>query len=348
MTETSKLPPSIVDEDHLDDMLSTPGDAAVNAMSQLQGDVILLGAAGKMGPTLAMMVKRASEQAGVDRRVIGVSRFSNDQAMTYLTCRGIETIRGDLLDERFIERLPDVANVIFMTGAKFGTSQNASFTWAMNTYLPALVCRRYAASRILAFSTGNVYPFVDKEGSWSVETDSPNPVGEYGMSALGRERTCEYFSRRFDIPLTIVRLNYAVEMRYGVIVDLAKQILSGDPIDVSMGFANVIWQRDANEMTIASLLDANCPPFVVNVAGHELLNVKSVCEKLAKRFNMPVSFTGSPERNALLNNAQFAHQRYGKPTVDLDRLVDWTADWLQRNGSTHNKPTHFEVRTGQF
>ena len=342
------LPSSITDESQLDDMLSSPGDAAVQAMRQIQGDVMLLGAAGKMGPTLARMVKRASDQAGVNRRVIGVSRFSSKSTETQLNQHGIETIRGDLLDEEFIERLPDVENVIFMTGAKFGTSQNASMTWAMNTYLPALVCRRFSNSRILAFSTGNVYPFVGKEGPWSVESDPPNPVGEYGMSALGRERTCEYFSRRFEIPMTIVRLNYAVEMRYGVIVDLAKQVQSESAIDVTMGYANVIWQRDANEMTIASMLDAASPPFVINVAGDELLCVRTVCERFAERFDKPVSFCGTPADNALLNNAKNAHDRYGKPTVDLSQIVDWTADWLARNGATLGKPTHFEVRNGQF
>lgn len=342
------LPDSVHDLDHLEQLLAEPTDAAVAAMSQVHGDVLLLGAGGKMGPSLARMILHASQRANVDRRVIAVSRFSIEGLEQSLEAGGIETIRGNLLEEGFVEGLPDVPNVIFMTGAKFGTSTDASATWAMNVWLPSVICRRYRQSRILAFSTGNVYPFVPIESGGSVETDPLLPVGEYGMSALGRERMFEYFSRRDEIPTVIVRLNYAVELRYGVVIDLAAQVLAEQTIDVSMGYANVIWQADANSMVLAAMPDADSPPFVINVAGPELLEVSQVCQRLAALLNKPYHLDGTPSSMALLSNAQQAFDRYGKPRVSLMQVIAWTADWLHRGGTTWDKPTHFEVRDGKF
>ncbi len=246
------LPTSIRDEAHLEQLLSTPTKAAIEAMSRVAGDILLLGVGGKMGPSLARMTLRASEQAGIGRRVIAVSRFSQPGLEDVLRGDGIQTIRGDLLEEDFVRQLPDAANLIVMTGAKFGTSSDATVTWATNVYLPSLVCRRYGTSRILAFSTGNVYPLVPIESGGSREADVLDPVGEYGMSALGRERMFAYFSRRGEIPTAILRLNYAAELRYGVVVDLARQVFDDEPVDLSMGFANVIWQADANAMALCA------------------------------------------------------------------------------------------------
>lgn len=342
------LPESIRDEEQLEELLSEPTDGAVNALKQVQGDIILLGAGGKMGPSLSRMVRRASDAAGTSRRVIAVSRFSNESLLEKFSSFGVETISGDLLNEEFVDSLPNVPNVIYMTGAKFGTSGDASLTWAMNVWLPSLVCRKYRESRIAAFSTGNVYPLVPIDSGGSVESDPLEPVGEYANTAVGRERMFTYFCNRHQNPTALVRLNYSVEMRYGVLVDLAKQVLAGNPIDLSMGYANVIWQADANAMTIQALADAGTPPYIVNVAGPEFFSTKEVCERYAELFEQEVTFIGEPAQTALLNNGSLGHQKYGKPRVSLDQLQIWIADWLKRDGTTWSKPTHFEVRDGKF
>ncbi|MEZ6147984.1 MAG: NAD-dependent epimerase/dehydratase family protein [Planctomycetaceae bacterium] len=336
------------DEAQLDEMLSDPTEAAVDSMRRLQGDVMILGVGGKMGPSLARMLRKATRMAGVDRRIMAVSRFSKTALPERLREDDIEPIAGDLGDEQFMAGLPDAANVIFMAGMKFGTGDNPATTWAMNTYVPALICRRFRSSRILSFSTGNVYPLVPVDSGGSVETDTPGPIGEYAMSALGRERTFEYFCRRDEIPTTIVRLNYAVEMRYGVLVDLAQQVLAEKTIDLSMGYANVIWQGDANAMAIAAMADAAVPPHVVNNAGPELVDVRATCERFGELFDKPVQFTGEPAQTALLNNGSKGHERYGRPRITLDTLIEWTADWIKHGGPTHGKPTHFQARDGKF
>ncbi len=338
----------IQDEAQLEQMLSEPTDAATSALAALSGDILLLGAGGKMGPSLARMTRRASDRGRTERRVIAVSRFGNRQVEQSLQRDGVETIRGDLLEESFVDALPDAANVIFMTGAKFGTSGNASMTWAMNVYLPSLICRRFRSSRILAFSSGNVYPFVPIDGGGSREQDTLEPVGEYGMSVLGRERIFEYFSRQYSIPMSVIRLNYAVEMRYGVLVDLAQQVFAEQPVDLTMGFVNAIWQADANAMSIAALADANTPPFVVNVAGPECLCVRETSQQFGRLMDRSVRFVGSARDTALLNNASKAYEKYGHPRVSADQLVAWTADWVQREQPTLSKPTHFQVRNGKF
>ena len=344
----TNVPKSIRNVDHLEKLLSAPTDHAIEAMARLHGDILLLGAGGKMGPSLARMIRRASACAETERRIIAVSRFSTPGLEQSLQRDGIETIRGDLLEEGFIDDLPDVPQVIFMTGSKFGTSTDASATWGTNVWLPSVVCQRFRKSRILAFSTGNVYSLVPVRSGGCIETDPLNPVGEYGMSALGRERIFEYFSRRYDIPTTIVRLNYAVEMRYGIVVDLARQVAVDRVIDLTMGYANVIWQADANAHALASMADAASPPHAVNVAGAELLDVRQTCEQLARRWAIVPSFRGTPASTALLNDASAAHKRYGKPRISLDQIIDWTADWVGRGGETWHKPTRFEVRDGQF
>lgn len=343
------LPESIQDVSQLEELLSRPSPAALQAMDSLDGDILLLGAGGKMGPSLARMLKRASDECGKKCQVIAVSRFTTASTAENLNAVGVETIAGDLLDESFVRALPQCPNVVFMTGAKFGTSTGASLTWAMNTWLPSVVCQHFRrCDRMLAFSTGNVYPFVAVDSGGSDEEDELLPVGEYAMSALGRERIFEYFSQLFQTPLTIVRLNYAVEMRYGVILDLAQKVYTGVPIDLSMGFANVIWQADANAMTIAALADASIPPFIINVAGPEIFAVSDVCNTLGAVMGRTPTLTGQPCGTALLNNASRAHGKYGMPTVSLDQIVRWTAEWLDRGGETHSKPTHFEVRNGRF
>lgn len=344
----TNLPEVIRDEAELEDLLSEPTEAAVKALADVDGDVILLGVAGKMGPTLARMVRRASDLADCKRRVIGVSRFSNADSRESLEAHGIETIQGDMLDEAFVDGLPDASVVIHMTGMKFGATTNPGLTWAMNTYVPALVCRRYRTSRIIAFSTGNVYPMVPVDGSGSRETDTPDPFGEYPMAALGRERMFEYFSCTYEIPTALIRLNYAVEMRYGVLVDIAQKVLSGEPIELATGHFNVIWQGDANAMTLAALADTASPPFVINVAGPEMLSTRQVAETFGRLFDRPPHFIGSESPTAYLNNGSEGHRRYGSPRVTVDQMIRWIADWLQQGKRTLGKPTHYEVRNGKF
>lgn len=342
------VPERIANEQQLEDLLSEPSEAAVQALARVAGDVIVLGAAGKMGPSLVRMLRRASDQLGTARRIFAVSRFSRPALADALRRVGVEPIQGDLLDEDFVADLPDAESVIFMTGVKFGTSDDASSTWAVNTYVPSLICRRYRSSRILAFSTGNVYPLVPVDSGGSVETDRCDPVGEYGMSALGRERMFEYFSRRQAIPTTIIRLNYAVEMRYGVLIDLANQVWSNEAVDLSMGHANVIWQADANALALAALADADVPPCVLNVAGAEQFAVREACQQLGRLLDRQPQFAGQEAPTALLSNAGRAYERYGRPRVPLARMIAWTADWVARGQPTWDKPTHFQVRNGQF
>jgi nucleoside-diphosphate-sugar epimerase len=346
---SSEWPEAIRSVEELDDLLSRPTPAAVRALAGLKGDLIILGVGGKMGPTLARMARRATDAAGVSRRIIGVSRFAGSPALReQLQAHGIETIAGDLLDPEFVAALPDVPNVIFMAGMKFGATGNEPLTWAENTYLPSLVCRKFRRSRIAAFSTGNVYGNVPVARGGSVETDVPNPCGEYAMSCLGRERIFEYFSRKDGIPTAIIRLNYAVEMRYGVLVDLAQKVYAGLPIDLAMGYANVIWQGDAAAMTLCALADAAVPPLFLNVTGPERLSVRDLGERFGRLMGKPVRFTGSEAADALLSNAAEAVRRYGPPAVGLDLMMQWIARWIAAGGPTLGKPTHFEVRDGKF
>jgi nucleoside-diphosphate-sugar epimerase len=337
----------IATESQLDELLSEPTAALVETMRRTPGDFALLGAAGKMGPTLARMVRRASDLAGTQRRVIAVSRFSSGSHAEF-TDHGIEAVACDLLDRAAVERLPDAANVVFMAGRKFGSTGDEATTWAMNAYLPALVCQRYAKSRIVAFSTGNVYGLVARATGGSCERDTPCPVGEYAMSALGRERMFEYFSRALGIPLAIIRLNYACEVRYGVLVDLAQKICAGESIDLGISWFNVIWQRDANEMTLRAFEHVATPPRVFNVTGAEILSVRAVCDRLAERLNRPVRYIGAPTDTALLSNAHESFELLGKPTVSSEQMIDWVADWVARGGRNLGKPTHFESRDGKF
>jgi len=345
---SSLLPATIPDVATLDTLLSEPSDRLVETMRGIDGDLVILGVAGKMGPTLARMARQASDRAGVRRRVIGVARFSSPDQAAALEAHGIETIRGDLLDDRTLRALPDAPNVVFMAGRKFGSSGAESLTWAMNCYLPARVCDRYAASRIVAFSTGNVYGSSPVGRQGSTEDDPPQPVGEYAMSCLGRERMFEHFSLGRGIPVAIVRLNYAVELRYGVLADLAHRIACGEPIDVTMGYFNAIWQADANAMALASLARTASPPFVFNVAGPEELSVRATCEALARRMGRAVAFTGTEAPDALLSNGARGWEAFGRPRVDAARLIEWTADWVARGGASLDKPTHFESRDGRF
>jgi nucleoside-diphosphate-sugar epimerase len=341
------LPARIEDAAHLEDLLSEPTPRVVEMLSRIAGDIVVLGAGGKMGPTLARMARRAADLAGTARRVIAVSRFTSADRRP-LEAHGVETLACDLLDPAAVERLPDAPNVIFMAGRKFGSTGAESLTWAMNCYLPALVARRYGSSRIVAFSTGNVYGLTPAGRGGSRESDRPAPVGEYAMSCLGRERMFEHFSRSASTPVVLLRLNYAVEMRYGVLVDLATRILADEPIEVAMGHVNVIWQGDANAMALAALDHAASPAAVVNIAGEDELSIRELAARLASRLARTVSIVGREAPDALLSNGATGRAWLGEPRVGIERLLDWTADWLMRGGATNDKPTHFGSRDGRF
>jgi nucleoside-diphosphate-sugar epimerase len=295
------------------------------------------------------MARRAADMAdGPRRRVIGVSRFTDPAHEAALHAYEVETITCDLLDQAAVGRLPAVPNVVFMAGRKFGSSGNESLTWAMNCLVPAAVCRRFEASRIVAFSTGNVYGLTRVGSGGSRETDVPRPVGEYAMSCLGRERVFEHFSGTGGTRVAILRLNYAVEMRYGILVDLAQRLLAGVPIDLAMGYVNLIWQAEANQMALCALEHAASPPLVINVAGAEEVSVRRATESLARALGRSATFTGVESPDALLSNGALGWSLLGAPRVDVARLVHWTADWVARGRPTLRKPTHFESRDGHF
>jgi nucleoside-diphosphate-sugar epimerase len=339
---------SIQDVDHLDNLLSEPTDGVVETLARWDGDLLVLGAGGKMGPSLARMAKRASDVAGVRRRVIAVSRFASGNLESRLRTQGIDTVRCDLIDPGQRDRLPDAALVVLMAGTKFGTTGQEARTWAMNSYLPGLICQQFRRSRVVVFSTGNVYGLTPVALGGSLEDDPLHPEGEYALSCLGRERVCEHFSRTFDIPMALLRLNYATEMRYGVLVDLAQKVYTGQTVDLSMGHLNALWQADATAMALCAFDCLATPPFVINLAGPELLSVRRVAEQFGRLFGKPVQFSGQEAPDALLSNAQMAHRLFGYPRVSAQQLIHWIADWVERGGATLGKPTHFEVRDGKF
>ena len=334
-------------ETQLEDALSEPTPELAATLARHPGDIVLLGAAGKMGPSLARMAKRASDAAGTKRRVIAVSRFSSGGEEAF-TAHGVETIRCDLLDDAAVAKLPDAPNVVYMPGRKFGSTGDESTTWAINCYLPSTVCKKYAKSRIVAFSTGNVYPFSSPESGGPTEDTPLAPVGEYGTSAMGRERMFGYFSRALNVPVAIIRLNYAVDLRYGVLVDIARKVQAGEPVDLVMGYFNTIWQGDANAMTLRAFDHCGVPPRAFNVTGPWVVSVRETCERFGQLFGVAPKFTNTEAETALISNAAAGIAALGPLRVSLGELIEWVADWLVRGGRLLAKPTHFEARDGKF
>lgn len=339
---------SISNLEQLEEQLSRPTDAVVDMFRRLEGDVLLLGVAGKIGPSLARMVRRAADATGNARRVIGVSRFSKPEEETVLKSAGVETIRCDLLDEAAVARLPEAPNVFYLAGMKFGASGNEPLTWAMNTHLPSVICRRYPRSRIVAYSTGNVYGFTPPDSGGSRETDLPQPVGEYAMSCLGRERMFEYFSRTRGTPVALIRLNYACDLRYGVLVDIARRVWASEPVDVSTGWFNTIWQGDCNVMTLLALEHTASPAFLLNLTGPRTLSVRETALEFSRLLNRKVRFAGQEGATALLSNATSCGKLFGLPQVDESQLIQWVANWVKQGGTHLGKPTHFESRDGKY
>ncbi len=342
------FPEKIVSEAQLEELLAAPTTGVVEMMKKLKGDIIFLGVAGKMGVSMARMAKKACDIAGVQKRIIGVSRFSSETQRLFLEENGIETIKGDLVNQEFINSLPEVENVYYLAGMKFGTEGNESFTWAMNSYLPGLVAEKFSHSKIVAFSTGCVYPLVSYKTGGSLETDATNPVGEYAQSCLGRERLFEFGSIKNSTQVSLIRLFYAVEMRYGVLVDIATKVFNEEPVDITMGYANVIWQGDANAMILQTILHAKSPAFPINITGPELISIRETALKFGELMKKKVKLTGVENETAFLGNADMSFKLFGKPNVTAERVINWTAQWISENHRLLGKPTHFEVRDGKY
>ncbi|MDA0196148.1 MAG: NAD(P)-dependent oxidoreductase [Bacteroidetes bacterium] len=332
----------------LEDFLSTPSDELVADLSKIEGDILILGLGGKMGPTLALLAQRAVDEGNLDKRVIGVSRFSDKDLRSDLESAGIKTIAGDLLDTKWLSTLSDIENVIYMAGNKFGTTGNEHYTWAMNTFVPGMVASKYRNSRIVVFSTGNVYPLSSVTEGGATELSRLGPIGEYAQSCLGRERMFEYFSNRHQTPVVLFRLNYALEMRYGVLLEIGQSVFKKKPVDLKMGHVNLIWQGDANEFALRSLLHCSSPPNPINVTGHETLSIKWIAEEFGKLFGIKPAFESAPEETALLSNTTKANGLFGTPKVPIGKMIEWTANWISIGGETLDKPTHFQEREGAF
>lgn len=335
-------------EEQLEDLLSSPSEGDVLALREVRGDLLILGVGGKMGPSLARRARRAADQAGVSKRIIGVSRFSDRALQKALRDSGVETIAADLLDSGQMAGLPDAENVILMAGRKFGSCGGEALTWAINAYLPAKVAERYRDSKIVVFSSGNVYPFVSVESGGATESAPPQPLGEYAQSVLARERMFEFFSQRYGTAVCLLRLNYAVELRYGVLLDIGARVYEGRPVDVSMGYFNTIWQGDANSVCLRSFGLCQAPAAVLNLTGPEVLSVRDVASRFGALLGRQPVFEGQAAGTALLNDARRCRQLFGPPSVSADQALEWTAKWIQAGGPTWDKPTHFETRDGKF
>ena len=335
-------------EQELDRALTQPNGADIAFASRLEGGTIILGAGGKMGPTLAKRLQAALREAGRNNRVLAASRFQSFGVVAELRDAGVETLSCDLLDPAQVQSLPRVPNVLFLAGRKFGSAGDPDLTWAMNTIVPAHAAQHYRDSRIVAFSTGNVYPFVTPEQGGCVEADAVSPRGEYAQSCLGRERVFEYYSKQFGTPCLLFRLNYAIDLRYGVLVDIAQQVYAQQPVDLSVPAVNVLWQGDANSYAMRSLDLCSSPARVLNVTGPETLQVRRAAEFFAQRFGRELHVTGESAGIALLNNAGACHATLGYPEVTADQLMEAVAVWVESGGSMLNKATKFQVTDGKF
>ena len=345
---SSQLPNVIRDENQLEDWLTRPRPGLVDFIRSLPSPLLILGAGGKMGPTLAVLAQRAAELTGHKLEVIAVSRFSEESSRRWLEARGVSTLRADLLERDEVRKLPDAANVIYLVGLKFGTRENPALTWAANTLAPAQIAERYAQSRLVALSTGNVYPLVPVASGGAREEQALTPLGEYANAAVARERIFEYFARKNGTRLAVLRLNYAAELRYGVLVDIAQKVFTGERIDVTSGWFNCIWQGDANEMILRTLALATSPPSTYNLTGPSVVSVREVSMKFSELLDRPARLIGEEADTALLSNPERLCRELGSPPTAFEDILRCTAEWVRNGGRTLNKPTRFEVRDGKY
>lgn len=335
-------------ESDLLDLLTQPSEALIEFIATVDGPLVVLGAGGKMGPTLCVRAQRAARAASSSVQVIAVSRFSDKQLQAWLESEGVKTIACDLMDREMLKHLPDAQHVIYLVGMKFGTQDNPALTWAVNALIPDYICDRYREAQLVALSTGNVYPMTSIHEGGSIESDALIPLGEYANACVARERIFEYKTQQYDLAVVSVRLNYAIDLRYGILVDLAQKILAGNPVDLTMGYFNCIWQGDANDMILRTLPLATSPASALNLTGKEILSVRETALKLGQLMGKPVTFTGKESTTALLNNSTKAHQLLNQPLISIDQMLQWTATWVQSGNPLLNKPTHFQVRDGKY
>lgn len=335
-------------EEKLDELLTTPSQALIDDMKKIKGDIMVLGAGGKMGPTLCILAKKAIEQAGIEKRVIAVSRFSDPIATELLHKHQVETISCDLLDTVQLRALPETENVIYMAGRKFGTDGSEWKTWAMNATLPAFVAEKFQGSNIVVFSSGNIYPIVPLSSGGCSEEDPVGPVGEYTMSCLARERAFEYAANHYGTNIFIYRLNFAVDLRYGVLYDMADKIMRGEPISIATPVLNCIWQGSANEIALRGLLHASSPAKIMNVTGPETISIQKAANLLGSVLGKEPIFEGEPGNDAYLNDSAEAMETFGYPSVSIRTLIRWQAEWILDGGRALGKPTHFEERKGSY
>jgi nucleoside-diphosphate-sugar epimerase len=334
-------------EDELDDALTTPRSVLVDFAPTLSSPLVILGAGGKMGPTLAVLAQRAARAAGVDLDVLAVSRFSNAAARDWLEARGVRTLSLDLLDRAAFAHLPDAADVIYLVGLKFGTSDDPALTWATNVLVPSWTCERYATSRIAALSSGNVYPLASVDGPGSKETDVLTPLGEYANSCVARERIFDHYARQHGTRLALVRLSYALDLRYGVVHDLARRVWRGEPIDLTTGWFNGLWQGDANEAVLRALDLAASPAYAFNLTGRRA-SVRATAEALGELLGRAPRFVGAESPTAFLSDTARLRATLGAPPTPMADVVAWTAAWIKSGGPSLGKPTHFETRGGDY
>lgn len=335
-------------EEKLDTLLTTPSDALVENVKKIKGDIMVLGAGGKMGPTLCILAKNAIEKAGVQKRVIAVSRFTDPIATELLHKNNVETISCDLLNTEQLRALPETENIIYMAGRKFGTDGSEWKTWAMNATLPAFVAEKFQKSNIVVFSSGNIYPIVPLSGGGCSEEDKVGPIGEYTMSCLARERAFEYAANHYGTKIFMYRLNFAVDLRYGVLYDMADRIMKGEPISIATPVLNCIWQGSANEIAIRGLLHAESPAKIMNVTGPETVSIQKAAKMLGKILGKEPIFEGEPGNDAYLNDSAEAMETFGYPAVSIRTLIRWQAEWILDGGRALGKPTHFEERKGSY
>ena len=328
--------------------LLQPSQDLIKDIASIDGNIIILGVGGKMGPGLARVAKQAIDKAGINKKVIGVARFSEPGLQEQLNGEGIETISADLLNEDDLQTLPEEKNVLYLAGTKFGTTGNESFTWAMNSYLPGRVAQKFKNSRIVVFSTGNVYPLVPVVSGGATEDLPPEPIGEYAQSCLGRERIFQYFSAKNNTPILIYRLNYANDVTYGVLLEIARTVKENQPVDLSMGTASVIWQGDANEIAIRCLKHCSVPAKILNVTGPETVSLRWLAEQFGKMLGVTPTFINEENSTSLLSNAAESFRLFGYPKVTLKQMMEVILEWLNEGGKTINKPTHFSERKGKY
>ncbi len=337
-------PASFADEESLEEFMTRPSQELIDSLKALDGDIMVLGVSGKMGPTLARLAKRAAP----GKNIIGVARFSDPTMPDKLRSWGVQPITCDLMDKDQLAQLPKVENIIFMAGRKFGSAGAESLTWAMNVLCPAMVAETFPDARIVAFSTACVYPFVSVTSNGATEDLKPNPPGEYAQSCIGRERVFQYYSDKLNTPGCLLRLSYAIDLRYGVLFDVADAVYRGNEIDVTMGHANVIWQGDANTQALRALQYCEVPSWPLNISGSQVTSIRWLAEQFASRMNKVAKITGREASSAWLVDTAKAQSLFGQPTVSMDQMIDWVADWVSHEQTNLGKPTHFEARDGAY